>query len=118
MLFGAYLAAIGINYSRMEDEYFYTKQTLRVLFLGYSHLSDEIIEEQNKILYIHINRYLVARSYTPSFFTEEIDSWMCTNFSYPKEDLDIFKSFIVKDGLNEYINEKLAFCPFGAPAAI
>ena len=115
---GVCIYAVGESHSRMEDEYWYTLKTLQALFRVEEGTSAEAVYELNNLLFVHLERYMVARSLTPSFVSQEIDMMMCGNFRYSPEDLSKFKSFITKENLYSYIEEKLAFCPGGSIATI
>lgn len=115
---GACIYAIGESESRMKDEYWYTLKILHVLFEIEEGESSEAIYELNNLLYAHIDRNMVARSLTPSFLSDEIDLLMCANFQFSSENLNKFKSFIIKENLYSYIEEKVEFCPDGTLVSI
>ena len=102
-----------VNGQRMLDEYAYALKTNQSLFFTHGNEDAEINRELNNLLYIHLNRYLVARNYTPQFLTKETDSLMCSAFFIRDEDKAAYASLITKEGLTEYIHTKLEFCKSG-----
>ncbi len=112
-IIGAVCTLWYVNNQRMLDEYTYALKTNQSLFFANGNEDVQVNRELNNLLYIHLNRYLVARSYTPSFFTEETDSLMCSAFLIKDDDKDAYASLITKEGLTEYIDTKLRFCESG-----
>jgi len=98
--------------SKLKDEYIYVLWVNNALFMQGESASEELSHKLNNLLFVHLNRYLVYRSWLPSGLHSEEDELIChALFAQSDEEWLIYKELLTKKGLYDYILTKFQYCP-------
>lgn len=94
----------------LNKEYGYIYQTNKILFYAFSEDQQGANKELTRLFKGHVQRYSIARSDAPRFFSEDIDSALCASFPVGEPEYLDYKNKILKKEAFEFVKKHLDFC--------